>query len=413
MKLNGLHYGWILALVGACILVTNALLVFTFGVFINPLTLEFGWERGALSGAFSMAVLIVGGLGLLAGGLSDKYGARIVVTFGGIFLGIGFLLMSQISSLWHVYIILGLVVGIGGSFTFVPVLSTVPRWFDKRVGTATGITMAGFGFGGIISPFLAQWLIASYGWRQSFIMLGVITFILVIPLAQLIKYSPRRVGLKPYGEGGTTEEGQKVDFVTEELSLTQAIKTSRFWIFCLLLFCFFYCEESIIVHIIPHAGDIGISAIIAASILSFVAGISIIGRLGIGFVSDKVGSRLSLTACLSLITFALIWLLFIREIWMFYVFAVVFGLAYGGFVSLLTVVAAELFGRKFLGSMLGGLFFMGLIGGAIGAPLSGTIFDITGDYRLAFLICTVLCTVAVILSIVILKYKSSTGSTNE
>jgi MFS family permease len=180
-----------------------------------------------------------------------------------------------------------------------------------------------------------------------------------------------------------------------------------------LLFCFFYCEESIIVHIIPHAGDIGISAIIAASILSFVAGISIIGRLGIGFVSDKVGSRLSLTACLSLITFALIWLLFIREIWMFYVFAVVFGLAYGGFVSLLTVVAAELFGRKFLGSMLGGLFFMGLIGGAIGAPLSGTIFDITGDYRLAFLICTVLCTVAVILSIVILKYKSSTGSTNE
>jgi MFS family permease len=102
---------------------------------------------------------------------------------------------------------LGLVVGIGCSFTFVPVLSTVPRWFDKRVGTATGITMAGFGFGGIISPFLAQWLIPSYGWRQSFIILGVITFILVIPLAQLIKYSPQRLGLKPYGEGGTTEEG--------------------------------------------------------------------------------------------------------------------------------------------------------------------------------------------------------------
>jgi MFS family permease len=413
MNLNRPHYGWVLALVGACILVTNALLVFTFGVFINPLTLEFGWERGALSGAFSMAVLIVGGLGLLAGGLSDKYGARIVVTFGGIFLGIGFLLMSQISSLWHVYLILGLIIGVGGSFTFVPVLSTIPRWFDKRVGTATGITMAGFGLGGIISPFLAQWLISSYGWRQSFIILGVITFILVIPLAQLIKYSPQRVGLKPYGEGETTKGGQKVEFVTEELSFTQAIKTSRFWIFCLLLFCFFYCEESIIVHIIPHAGDIGISAIIAASILSFVAGISIIGRLGIGFVSDKVGSRLSLTVCLSLITFALLWLLFIREIWMFYVFAVVFGLAYGGFVSLLAVVAAELFGRKFLGSMLGGLFFVGLIGGAIGAPLSGTIFDITGDYRLAFLICTVLCIVAVILSIVIMKYKSSIGSTNE
>ncbi len=200
---------------------------------------------------------------------------------------------------------------------------------------------------------------------------------------------------------------------TEELSFIQAIKTSRFWIFGLILFCFFYCEESIIVHIVPHAGDIEITAIIAASILSFIAGISIIGRLGIGFISDRIGSRLAITACLSLITVALIWLLFVGEIWMFYVFAVVFGLAYGGFVSLLTVVAAELFGLKSLGTMLGGLFFVGLIGGAIGAPLSGSIFDITGSYRIAFLICVVICTVAVILSLVLLRYKGKTGMARE
>jgi len=413
MKLKRLHYGWVVALVGACILVANALLVYTFGVFLTPLTLEFGWERGALSGAFSLTVLIVGGLGILAGGLSDKYGARIVVTLGGLFLGTGFSLMSQINSLWQVYLILGLFVGVGGSFSFVPVLATIPRWFAKRVGTAMGITMAGFGLGGVISPVLAQWLISSYGWRQSFIILGLITFIIVIPLAQLIKYSPQRIGLKPYGEGGTAEDRQPLASATEELSFIQAIKTSRFWIFGLILFCFFYCEESIIVHIVPHAGDIEITAIIAASILSFIAGISIIGRLGIGFISDRIGSRLALTACLSLITVALIWLLFVGEIWMFYVFAVVFGLAYGGFVSLLTVVAAELFGLKSLGTMLGGLFFVGLIGGAIGAPLSGSIFDITGSYRIAFLICVVICTVAVILSLVLLRYKGKTGMARE
>jgi MFS family permease len=147
MKLKRLHYGWVVALVGTCILVANALLVYTFGVFLTPLTLEFGWERGALSGAFSVTVLIVGGLGILAGGLSDKYGARIVVTLGGLFLGTGFSLMSQVNSLWQVYLILGLFVGVGGSFSFVPVLATIPRWFAKRVGTAMGITMAGFGLG--------------------------------------------------------------------------------------------------------------------------------------------------------------------------------------------------------------------------------------------------------------------------
>lgn len=413
MKLKRLHYGWVVALVGACILATQALLVYTFGVFLTPLTLEFDWERGVLSGAFSVTVLIVGGLGILAGGLSDKYGPRIVVTIGGLFLGTGFLLMSQINSLWQVYLILGLCVGVGGSFSFVPVLSTVPRWFAKRVGIAVGITMTGFGLGGVISPVLAQWLIASYGWRQSFIILGLITLILVTTLAQLIKYSPQRIGLKPYGEDGTTEDRQPLASTTEELSFTQAIKTSRFWIFSLMQFCFFYCEEVIIVHIVPHAGDIGIPAIIAASILSILAGISIIGRLGIGFVSDRIGSRLAQGACLFLMTLALIWLLFVKEIWMFYVFAVVFGLAYGSIVSLLTVVAAELFGLRFLGTMLGGLFLIGLIGGAVGAPLSGSIFDITGSYGLAFLICVVISTVAFILSLILLRYKGKTGMAKE
>ena len=413
MKLKRLHYGWVVALIGTCILATNALLVYTFGVFLTPLTLEFDWERGALSGAFAITVLIFGGLGILAGGLSDKYGPRIVVTIGGLFLGTGFSLMSQINSLWQVYLILGLCVGIGGSFSFVPVLSTVPRWFAKRVGIAVGITMTGFGLGGVISPVLAQWLISSYGWRQSFIILGLITLILVTTLAQLIKYSPQRIGLKPYGEGGTTEDRQPLASATEELSFTQAIKTSQFWIFSLMQFCFFYCEEVIIVHIVPHAGDIGIPAIIAASILSILAGISIIGRLGIGFISDRIGNRLAQGACLFLMTLALIWLLFTKEIWMFYVFAVVFGLAYGGIVSLLTVVAAELFGLKFLGTVLGGLFLIGLIGGAVGAPLSGSIFDITGSYGLAFLICVVICSVAVILSLILLRYKRKAGMTRE
>jgi MFS family permease len=174
---------------------------------------------------------------------------------------------------------------------------------------------------------------------------------------------------------------------------------------------FFYCEEVIIVYIVPHASDKGIPATMAASVLSTIAEISIIGRLSIGFISDRIGSRLTQRACLFMMTLALIWLLFIKAIWMFYSFAVVLGLAYGGIASLLTVVTADFLDLKFLGTMLGGLFLIGMIGRAVGAPLSGSIFDITGNYSLAFLICIASCAVAVILSLVLLRYNSKTSMT--
>lgn len=206
MKLKHLHYGWVMVIIAACTLASYALMPYTFGVFLRPLTVEFSWERGALSGAYSMYMLAAGILGIFTGRLSDKYGPRILVTISGLLAGIGLLLMSQINSLWQVYLIWGLFMGIGGSCVVVPVLSTIPRWFTKKRGIAMGITAAGFGLGAVISPLLAQWLISTYDWRQAFIILGLVTFIIIIPLAQFMKHSPQRIGLKPYGENETIED---------------------------------------------------------------------------------------------------------------------------------------------------------------------------------------------------------------
>ena len=409
MKLKHVHYGWVIVVISIGILITQALTFYAFGVFLKPITTWFGWDRGALSAAFSMAILVGGCLGIVAGRLSDRYGPRPLVTIGGLLIGIAFLLTSQISSLWHIYLIWGILMGIGGSCCLIPIMATIPRWFVKRRGIAMGLTMAGFGLGGIISPLLAQCLISAYGWRNALIVLGLITSIIIVPLAQFIRHSPQRAGLKPYGEIGSIEDEQSPSSAMEGLSFSRAIRTSRFWLFGLIQAGSFFCIGTIIVHIVPHASDIGIPEVIAASILSIAAGISIFGRLSIGFISDRIGGRPTLTACLSLITLALIWLLFAKEIWMFYVFAVVFGISYGGIVVLITVVTAELFGLESLGVILGGLSLVGMIGEAAGAPLSGSIFDITGSYWLAFLICIVICTAAVILSVVLLKYKSKTG----
>ena len=413
MNLRQIHYGWVIVAVSIGILVTYGLSLYSFGVFLKPITTDLNWDRGALSGALSVTILVSGAAGIVCGRLSDRYGPRPIVTIGVILTGISFLLTSQISALWHVYLTWGILMGIGTAFSLIPVMSIIPRWFVKRRGMAMGLVMAGSALGGVIAPLLTQGLISARDWRFAYVILGVIIIVLAVPLAQFIKHSPQRVGLKPYGEDEITDDNKSPSSAAEGISLIQATRTSRFWLFGLIQIGFFFAMVVVMVHIVPHATDIGISKGIAAGILSFVSGIGIIGRLGIGFVADRIGSRLSLALCLGLMTVALIWLLFATEIWMFYVFAVLFGLANGGFMTLLTLVTAELFGLVSLGVVLGGLTFVGLIGEVIGAPLSGSIFDITGSYRIAFLITVGISAVAVILSLVLLRYKGKTGMLGE
>ena len=406
-----LYYGWVMVILAVFMLPAQGLAFYSFGIFLMPLTLEFNWERGALSAAFSMMMLVNGGLAILAGRLADKYGPRLLLTVSGLLFGLGFLLMSQVSSLGQVYLIWGIIMGVAFSGGFIPVVSAIARWFTKQRGLAMGLTVAGYGLGGIISPPLAQWLISSYGWQQAYVILGLITLIIIIPLAQFMKHSPQRIGLKPYGEDEavTLEDKHSLASDAGGLSLAETIKTGRFWSFGLIMFGFMFSLGLLVVHIAPYAVDIGISAMVAASIVSIFGGTSIIGRFLTGFISDKVGARRALVACVTALTLALIWLLFAREIWMFYVFAVIFGIAYGGIVPLSTLVPAELFGLKFLGIISATALLLGTIGGAIGAPIAGSIFDATGSYNLALLICVIIGALAIILSLILLKAKEWRG----
>ena len=295
--------------------------------------------------------------------------------------------------------------GVAGSCAGIPTMSTIPRWFTKRRGIALGITLAGFGLGGIISPPLAEWLISDYGWQQAYIVLGIISLIAIISLAQFLKHSPQRIGLKPYGENDTIADEQSLASGTGGISLKQAFKMSRFWFLGPIETCFFFCVQVVVVHIAAYAVDIKIPAIVAASILSIVATGSTIGRVAMGFMADWIGARRALMACLALATLALIWLIFSREVWMFYLFAIFFGLAWGGMGPSINLITAELFGLKSLGMILAGLTLFGTLGGAVGAPLAGYIFDVTRSYGSAFLIGVILCTLATILSLVLLRHK--------
>ena len=406
IKRERLHYSWVMVLLAHVVLATQALVSFSFGIFLKPLAADFNWDRGALSSAVLINMLLMGILGIYAGRLSDRYGPRTLVTISGLLVGVGLLLMSQINTLWQVYLIWGLIIGIGGGCRIVPIMSTVPRWFAKRTGIAVAICSAGFGVGAILAPLLTQWLVSTYDWRHAFVILGLIIFIVVVPLAQFMKHSPQRIGLKPYGEDRIVEEKQTLALPTEGISFHQAIRTRRFWIYGLIQFCFFFCCFVIFVHIVPYINDIGFSEVAAAGTLSIVAGMSLIGRLSMGFISDRMGSRLALSACLFLGALALLWLLFAQELWMFYVFAVVFGYAFGSVAPLETIVPIELFGLSSLGVILATLMLFTMSGAGLGAMVAGSIFDATGSYSLAFLICVVLGMLALILSLTLLKAKS-------
>jgi MFS family permease len=368
----------------------------TFGIFFTPLLTEFGWSRAAISGASSLSFLIFGFLGIFAGRLSDKIGPRIVMVGCGVFLGAGYLLMSQVNTVWQLYLFYAVILAFGWSGVDIVLLSTVAKWFSQKRGMMSGILKVGTGVGMLVMPLVANWLISSYGWRDSYIILGGIVMSVVIPAALFLRRDPAQMGLLPDGADASSLNSAEGGF-----SLQEAIHTRRFWILCAMSALAFFSTMTIIVHIVPHAIDLDITAATAASILATIGGVSMAGRFVMGTAGDRIGSRLAMAICFIILVVALVWLQSARELWMLYLFAAIYGFAHGGFFALLSPLVAELFGLSSHGAIFGTVYFIGTIGGAIGPLLAGRIFDVTGNYQLAFLISAVVSGIALILTLLL------------
>jgi len=401
---NKLNYGWIIVILGNLILMANSLAIYGFGIFLKPIISEFGWERGSISGAFSIGILVNGLLSIAAGRLSDRYGARILVTVGGLSMSTTFFLMSRINSLWQVYLVWGFFVGLAISCSAIPIISTITRLFTKRRGLAMAIVGTGFSLGSIVTPIFIQWLISSYGWRQSFLILGFFPIILTTLTAQFIKKDTTLLGENTQEENIENDTQTNLDF-TDGLSLSQAIVTWRFWIFALTHFGIGFCLQMIIVHIVPHAIDIGIPEIAAASTLSIIAGSSFVSRFLAGPLSDKTSGRTVIAGSLVLLTLSLVLLIFVNNYIAFIIFSVIYGLSHGGIVTVLVLVVPELFGLRHIGTIWGVILLFGTLGGAVGAPISGIIFDTTKSYDYSFYVGISVAALSAILSLILIRFS--------
>jgi len=332
--------------------------------------------------AFSCLSAVLGGWAI------DRYSPKVVFSIMGLFIGISLILTSQTTAAWQLFVTYSLLMAIGVGAFYVVTTSTILRWFDRRRGLALGITGSGGGLGIAFVAPLAAFLIESFEWRNTLMMLGVIVWLVMIPVAQLLRKDPYEIGALP--DGATPDDlTARIKEVTTSppiISLVKVFRTKNFWSFLFIGVLLAFSWVFVLTHIVPHATDLGFSAIQSATILS-LTGIAIIaGRLLTGALTDKISAKVIAVISSLLQAGVLLWLVWGQELWMLYLFGLLHGFTMGGFTTANTVLIGGTFGLKDIGKILGVLEIGIFIGAAIGPYFGGLIFDVSSSYTLAFLI---------------------------
>ncbi len=368
--------------------------VFAYGVFFTVLEEEFGWSRTQLSTATALAFLSMGCTAIVAGRLNDQIGPRWVIAVTGTCTGAAYLFMYFLSSPWQLYLIYGVFVGLGLAAHDVVTLSTVARWFPRRRGVMSGVVKVGTAGGQMLVPLLAIALISSVGWRHAFVVLGLCAIALLLVAAWLI-------GLKP-------AEPRQVEapvLETTGLSFKQARGTRQLWIMCAMQFFFFSSLTTIPTHIASHGVDSGMTATVAATLLSTIAASSIAGRLLVGLSADKLGGQHTFILCLTGLALSLGSLVYITSPSMLYGFAIVYGFSHGGLFTVVSPTVAEYFGMRAHGVIFGAIVFFGTIGGSSMPVITGMIFDKLGSYDIAFGLLATMAALSLVLATLLGKPK--------
>jgi len=369
---------------------------YSFSVFFKPLAEHFNWNRATVSFIYSATLVIRGAAAIGTGWLADKYGARKVMIACGFLMGLGFLLSSRVTELWHFFLTYAVVEAIGLSGTFGVGTAIVARWFTKNRGLALGIAASGSGIGTLLIVPGTERLIAAIDWSKAFVVCGIVAGVLMIATAVLL----REPTLRQQAENSPDD----IPIKSEGVSLKEALRDPRMLLTTLAFLFFFFGIQIVMVHLVNHATDTGIDPLVAATFISVIGVTSIAGRMFIGVGIDKTGiySSLLFTRCFLVVSFVL--LLFTRTTWSFYLFAVLFSIPYGGEITQIPYVIGRYFGTRVMATLMGVNVFVATIGGASGAWAAGRIFDVTGSYNWAFIAGAVTAMCAVVMVLLMRRY---------
>lgn len=362
-----------LTVMGACLTQFTIIgLLFSYGLFFDVFQSEFGWSRTLLSSCSALAFLAMGGLAILSGRLNDRFGPRPVLAFTGVCYGVGFVLLSQVTAAWQLFLIFGTLIAIGMGSHDVVTLSTIARWFGPRRGIMTGVVKVGTAIGQILVPPIAAFLIIGVGWRAALVTLGVSAICLLFVAAMAMSRPP----VPDLSSGSDLLRGSTYE---------QARKTRQFWTLCAIQFLFFPALMTIPLHLPVHGMDLDMTRAQAATLLSVIGASSIAGRLIVGVVADRFGGKRAFVICFSTLILGLLGLMLTDVHWILFGVVAVYGFGHGGFFTVVSPTVAEYFGMRAHGAVFGTVLFFGTIGGSVGPLLAGVSFDWLGSYQPAFL----------------------------
>jgi MFS family permease len=372
MEQRRFFYGWVIVGAGMVVTCMGLGAMFSLAVFLKPVSEAMGWSRTGISTVALLNWIFMGLGSFTWGALSDRIGTRAVVLCGGALLGLGMVTASQAATLGQFQLLFGVLVGFAVGAFYAPMTATATRWFTRHRSLAVALVSSGIGLGTLTVGPLARVLVNAYDWRVAMLVIGDLAWLVVIPVALLVRNAPPEVAgaIRP-----TT-----LDASGREFTAAAALRTPQFWAIALTHFACCAAHSGPIFHMVTHAIDRGVAPLTAATVLGVSGLASVAGRVTCGLLADRYGAKQTLLIGLAIQAAAVVFYLLTTTASTFYALALVFGLSYGGVMPLYAILVREYFGERIMGTAYGAVFLVSTLGMALGSWSGGWFYDVFGSY---------------------------------
>ncbi len=375
---------------------------FSLGLFYTAILADYGWGRAETAGAFSLMMVIHAVMSPVSGILIDRIGPRKLFPIGGIVFGIGLILSSLISEIWHLYLYLGLITAVGiNPQTFAPQMSRIPRWFVRKKGLASGLVLSGIGTGTLFMAVTIGFLITIQDWRFAFGILSIFIFCFVVPIniifqrnepeevGQTIEQTGVKLKRKDASYEGNSQQQNETPLSQKMWTFKAVLRSKAFWCFFFIGLTHGIFAHTIVVHLAPHIIDLGFNPMFAAIMIGSVGLLGSVGTIIFGSLSDRVGRESGYFIASAGASLGILSLIFVDSSslkWLLYVFVITYGLGNGGLLSILAATTGDIFSGNNLGRILSTQGISFGVGSALGAYFGGYFFDQTGSYTIPFIV---------------------------
>ena len=393
-----IFYGWWIVVVGFLSELIQGASVYTFPVFYKPMAEALNWSRTTVAWAPTLRTFVSASISPWVGRWVDHRGPKGIMVVGALLMGATSVAMAGIGEVWHYLLVYSLL----GSFAFVtrgPLVTivTISKWFIRRRGRAIAFVTMGVSLAGVIFTPLGAFVIDAYGWRTAWVLLGILTWIVLIPSSLFMRRQPEDIGLLPDGLKpapsqnaypaditASHEEGQPTQALEDVWTLRQALRAPSFWLILIAFNLGGMAINSVLIHQFNYITDKGFSIAVAASVVTVYAFFAIIAKLIYGFASERVHIRYLVIVSFTGGGIAISILNFADSVTALYIYAITYGLTRGAFLLVTPLTWANYFGRTFQGTIRGVATPFNMFAGAFGPLFAAWVYDTQGDYELAF-----------------------------